>query len=50
MYKRQGVTFVVNDYIDLALAVKADGVHVGQEDFPPQIVRKLIGKDMILGL
>ncbi|WP_418626966.1 thiamine phosphate synthase [Anaerosinus sp.] len=48
--KRAGVTFVVNDYIDLALAVKADGVHVGQEDFPPQIVRKLIGKDMILGL
>jgi thiamine-phosphate pyrophosphorylase len=45
-----GVTFIVNDHIDLAIAVKADGVHVGQEDLPPQIVRKLIGNDMLLGL
>lgn len=50
MTKQAGVTFIVNDYIDLALAVKADGVHVGQEDFPPQTVRELIGKEMILGL
>ena len=47
---RAGVTFIVNDHIDLALAVKADGVHIGQEDLPPQIVRELIGEDMVLGL
>lgn len=45
-----GVTFIVNDHIDLAIAVKADGVHIGQEDLPPQVVRKLIGDRMILGL
>lgn len=45
-----GVTFIVNDYIDLAIAVKADGVHVGQEDLPPEVVRGLIGDAMILGL
>lgn len=45
-----GVTFIVNDHIDLAIAVKADGVHVGQEDLPPQVVRKLIGNDLLLGL
>lgn len=45
-----GVTFIVNDHVDLAIAVKADGVHIGQEDLPPQVVRKLIGKDLLLGL
>ncbi len=45
-----GVTLIVNDHIDLALAVQADGVHIGQEDLPPQIVRQLIGTSMILGL
>lgn len=44
-----GVTFIVNDRIDLALAVQADGVHVGQDDLPPEAVRKLIGESMILG-
>ena len=48
--KKAGVTFIVNDHIDLALAVKADGVHIGQTDLPPMVVRNLIGKDMILGL
>ena len=44
------VTFIVNDHIDLALAVGADGVHIGQDDLPPQIVRDIIGDEMIIGL
>lgn len=44
------VTFIVNDHVDLALAVEADGVHVGQDDLPPTAVRRLIGEDMIIGL
>lgn len=45
-----GVTFIVNDHIDLALSVGADGVHVGQDDLPPDCVRELVGEDMIIGL
>lgn len=50
MTQKAGATFIVNDHIDLALAVDADGVHIGQEDLPPDIVRRLIGEDRILGL
>ncbi len=42
--------FIVNDHIDIALLVDADGVHVGQEDLPVPEVRRLIGKDKIIGL
>jgi thiamine-phosphate pyrophosphorylase len=45
-----GVTFIVNDHVDLALAVQADGVHLGQEDLPPVVVRDLVGDQMIIGL
>lgn len=48
--RRAGVTFIVNDHIDLAIAVNADGVHIGQEDLPPEKVRQLVGPSMILGL
>lgn len=44
------VPFIVNDQVDIALAVDADGVHVGQGDLPVEVVRRLIGKDKILGL
>ena len=47
--RRAGVGFVVNDRADIALAVKADGVHVGQDDLPPSDVRRLIGSEMLLG-
>lgn len=50
MTKQAGVTFIVNDHVDLALVVGADGVHIGQDDLPPVKVRELIGNDMILGL
>jgi len=48
--REAGVIFIVNDYPALALMVDADGVHVGQDDFPPAEVRKLIGPDKLIGL
>lgn len=48
--RQAGVTFIVNDHIDLAIAVGADGVHVGQEDLPPKEVRRLVGNSMLIGL
>jgi thiamine-phosphate pyrophosphorylase len=45
-----GVPFVVNDRLDVALAVEADGVHVGQDDMPASIARRLMGKKMLLGV
>lgn len=47
--RRAGVAFVVNDRADIALALEADGVHVGQDDLPPADVRRLIGSDILLG-
>lgn len=44
------VPLVINDHVDLALAVEADGVHVGQNDLPPSVVRRLIGPARVLGL
>jgi len=44
------VTFIVNDRVDLALVVDADGVHVGQDDLPPRRVRPLLRPGMILGV
>ena len=45
-----GAAFVVNDDIDLAVLVKADGVHIGQEDLPVEAVRRLVGEKMAIGL
>ena len=45
-----GVPLIINDHIDIALAVDADGVHVGQDDMPVADVRRLIGPDKRLGL
>lgn len=50
MTKEAGATFIIDDFIDLAIAVNADGVHIGQSDLPPQVVRNLIGEDKIIGL
>jgi thiamine-phosphate pyrophosphorylase len=46
---RYGALFLVNDRVDLALAVGADGVHVGQTDLPVAVVRRLLGPDAIVG-
>ncbi len=42
--------FIVNDYIDIALAVDADGVHLGQEDMPVEYARKIMGRQKIIGV
>ncbi|OCL25528.1 thiamine-phosphate diphosphorylase [Orenia metallireducens] len=50
MTRKAGVTFIINDDIHLAMAIDADGVHIGQEDLPLEEVRKLLGEDKIIGL
>jgi len=45
-----GVPLIVNDRVDVALAVEAEGVHVGQDDMPAALARRLIGPDRILGV
>lgn len=42
--------FIVNDDVALAMAVEADGVHLGQDDMPVDVARKLVGDKMIIGL
>lgn len=44
------VPLIINDRIDIALAVDAAGVHIGQSDLPASIVRKIIGNDKIIGV
>ncbi|TCK98754.1 thiamine-phosphate diphosphorylase [Natranaerovirga hydrolytica] len=48
--KEAGALFIVNDHMDIAVAVEADGVHIGQDDIPIDMARKLVGEDMIIGL
>lgn len=50
MTRDNGAIFIIDDFIDLAIAVDADGVHIGQTDLPAQVVRQLIGNDKIIGL
>ncbi|MCX7883059.1 MAG: thiamine phosphate synthase [Brevinematales bacterium] len=50
MTREAGVVFLVNDWVDLALACGADGVHIGQEDLPVSVVRQLLGPEKLLGL
>ena len=45
-----GVPLIINDRVDVALAVDADGLHLGQSDMPAEIARQLIGEGKILGL
>jgi thiamine-phosphate pyrophosphorylase len=46
----RGAIFLVNDRVDVALAVDADGVHLGQDDFPGDAARRLLGPGKIIGL
>jgi len=48
--RRAGVTFVMNDRVDLAVVLEADGVHLGQDDLPPRLARPLLRPGMILGV
>ncbi|BFM99542.1 thiamine phosphate synthase [Moraxella sp. K02] len=44
------VPLLINDRVDIALAIEADGVHIGQSDLPCGVVRQLLGKDKIIGV
>jgi thiamine-phosphate pyrophosphorylase len=46
----RGIPLLVNDRVDVALAIEADGVHLGQSDMPYRIARSLLGKNKIIGL
>ena len=47
---RSGVTLIINDRADLAMAVEADGVHLGQDDLPLSAARALLGPNRIIGI
>lgn len=47
--RRYGVTFLVNDRVDLCMALDADGVHLGKEDMPVETARRLLGSRRIIG-
>ena len=48
--RERGALLIVNDRVDVALAVEADGVHVGQDDMPAALARRLLGPHRILGV
>lgn len=50
MTAEHGARLIINDQIDLALAVRADGVHLGQDDLPLWIARKILGNEAIVGV
>ena len=47
--REAGITMIVNDRLDIALAVDADGVHLGQSDLPLPVARKLLGDNKLIG-
>ena len=47
--KRYNIPLIIDDRVDVALAIDAEGVHVGQTDMPVKIARKLMGADKIIG-
>ncbi|HEX7093820.1 MAG TPA: thiamine phosphate synthase [Nitrospiraceae bacterium] len=47
---KAGVLFIINDRCDLALAVDADGVHLGQDDLPLDLAKKVMGPDKLIGI
>ena len=47
--ERRGVQLIINDRVDIALGVGAHGVHLGQDDLPPEAARKLLGETAIIG-
>ncbi|MGD1841119.1 MAG: thiamine phosphate synthase [Thermonemataceae bacterium] len=46
----KGIPLIINDRLDIALAVEADGLHIGQQDLPFAVARHLLGDDKIIGL
>jgi thiamine-phosphate pyrophosphorylase len=49
MARARGIKTIVNDRVDIALALKADGVHLGQDDLPSQAARRILGPEAIIG-
>jgi thiamine-phosphate pyrophosphorylase len=49
MCNGKGVLFIVNDHLDIALAVNADGIHLGQDDLPPAEARRILPIGMLIG-
>ena len=47
--RSRGVRLIINDRVDIALALRADGVHLGQDDLPPEAARELLGEEAIIG-
>jgi len=47
--RARGVRLIINDRADIALALRADGVHLGQDDLPPEAARRLLGDSAIIG-
>jgi thiamine-phosphate pyrophosphorylase len=47
--RKRRTKFIVNDRIDIALACRADGVHLGQKDIPVRVARRMLGRNMIIG-
>jgi thiamine-phosphate pyrophosphorylase len=47
--RERGVKVIINDRVDIALALSAGGVHLGQEDLPPEAARRLLGIEAIIG-
>ena len=47
--REHGLKVMINDRVDIALALKADGVHLGQDDLPPEAARRILGPDAIIG-
>jgi thiamine-phosphate pyrophosphorylase len=47
--RRHNVKIIINDRVDIAQALGADGVHLGQDDLPPEYVRKILGEKAVIG-
>ena len=47
--RHHGIKIIINDRVDIALAVRADGVHLGQDDLPVDAARRLLDKNVIIG-
>jgi thiamine-phosphate pyrophosphorylase len=47
--RERGIRLIINDRVDIALALRADGVHLGQDDLPPEAARRLLGEDAVIG-
>ena len=48
--RERGVRIIINDRVDIAQALKADGVHLGQDDLPPAAARQILGNHAIIGI